>query len=199
MLWNSEVTTLRRRNQGFTIPEVLIGAGLLAVITLVLVQFLVPALRTQASGQVQAELLRAGMLSVQKLTRDVRLCPASALTYSESEQMLAGGARDDWTAEGTALPSTQRWAWRYEVSSTRLSRLQWAVPPSTPLERLTTTALHSLTQQPGWKIVASRVVGFHFHARSSEPLEGPFEVYLDLELNGIHLQLSDKVQPRLQR
>ena len=75
---------------GFTLFEVVVGAGLLLMIGLILVQVLIPSLRATAESQRRAGMQQKASLVFRRLGSDLQDSVPSALSISTSPPVIAG-------------------------------------------------------------------------------------------------------------
>lgn len=195
--------TLRRALKGFSLAELLVYQGLLVTLLALTLVFLVPGLRLSARGLNQAELLRGGHLAMDQLCRDLRLCPAAALTYLP-ESALCGRPGGGWTADGTVYLDDQ--AWLYDLSAgPQLRRGQFSVQETLKLPpshgRFSPEQLQLARGACNWRSLCSGLRRFSFeHAGplAGSP-SGPYKVTLSLEVEGQSLVLQQTLQPRMSR
>lgn len=149
-----------RRARGFSLVEMLIGAGLLSLVFSVILQTLTPGLKiwnlSQAVGQTQIN----GMLSYAKMDAELRTTCATSLTVVDEPSLTAVSFLTVDDTPGSFDPSSGQPIWRtvvvYYRDGTSLYRKTWKTGQSpTFLYVLPTSTAFALTSDEVHQLCAS--------------------------------------------
>lgn len=175
---------------GFTLFEVVVGAGLLLMIGLILVQVLIPSLRATAESQRRAGMQQKASLVFRRLGSDLQDSVPSALSISTSPPVIAGQPISQFTNTAKVEFATELWA--YFLLGDELRRVRWQSPgpptlsvtlqASTP-SRLPQTDLDKfpVTTIPRAQPLTDKVTGFTVtHGGVGSSVAGPITVELSL-------------------
>lgn len=191
-----------RTDRGFTIPEVLVAAALLGLLTTLFVWFLVPALRMSAQGAARADLQQMAVLGTNRIAADlqdtavggVSILPRAVTDPTNDPVVLAMVPIEDVDTEGRRLWRDELVVYLWDRAQQRLYRKTWppAPPASLSVDPLPTNRpssftaadLLSLAATPNGteRSVATGVVHFDvLHAGGAGPLTQPLTVEIGIE------------------
>jgi len=153
--------------RAFSLAEVIVAAGLFAVISLILSSFLIHQLRICRRATERLGLEREQMLLHENLRQDLMATAAAGITLAPGGQGISLQPVQDVAPDGFLVYSTRRLiAYRYEADS-RLHRYAWQVRPlafslTQVAQRLTPANWASLlSQPPDRNSYWSRLKNFH--------------------------------------
>ncbi|MGE0491528.1 MAG: PilW family protein [Vulcanimicrobiota bacterium] len=126
--------------RAFTLLEVMVAAGLFLIVGLILVNLLIPTLRTAGRTSQRAQLQQQGLLAGRWLVDDLQLAAAGGVGIRSGPDVLAIQPANDLSADGVVV--WQQELVVYYVADRRLWRRTWA--PG----RVPSMALNLSTNQP---------------------------------------------------
>lgn len=186
-------TLAANHSAGFTLVETLLYQALLLLILTLAVLFLVPSLRLQSRGLVQAERLRGGHLLMDRLCRDLRETPQTCLSFQNN--LLCGRRSQSWSSEGDVLLEDQ--GWFFDLTTCRSALLSWQHGlglAQTWKEPLSLAQIQSCQPHLKWRrlIAESAHITFSSAANATGKPQGPYTVAVRIG----DLDLQQTVQPR---
>ena len=176
--------------RGFSLFEVIVGAGLLIMLGLILVRVLIPSVRSTAENQKRVGMQQKALLVFRRLAGDLQDTVPSALSVSTSPPVLAGQPISEFSPQGSIQFAPELWA--YFLVDEELRRVKWESPgpPSLSLtlqssapSRLPQSDLAQFptTSIPKAQILTDKVRQFSVaHGGVGSSVAGPITVNLSL-------------------